>query len=463
MRNIFQKKYNFPTIFIVFGLFFSFVLFLSIPTTYDYAKLENKLLDTIESNFSFKIKNIDNISYRFVPSPHLTMENSELFLSENINSKITNLKNLKIYISLIDLYKKEINIKKISITNSNFEIDNKRLQLIISHINSKKINNLTIKNSKFFYNTAKGETSIISPIKNFKYFTNFKSNQKNLNIDGNIFDTDYVFRWKKLLKNEHQSNFSLKFKSPKILFQNNLDLDNQNQKIGELSSTFLNYKFIVNYLYDDKNITLNIKDNPNYFFSLDSNISLDPFYFEANTNLKKQKINELIEILLTYYFNNKGKLHPNLNGKLNVNLENIENAYLNSGLLNFNFYNSDVKLTSNFLNIRKIGKIKSVDHFFYNNGQSTIFASNLEITIENQEEFYRRFLVPKKNRVKINKIYLILEKDIYKDTYSISNFFLNKKTDFIFDEIGLSSVEKKYFDNFQKFRNIIIDEFKNIN
>ena len=132
------------------------------------------------------------------------------------------------------------------------------------------------------------------------------------------------------------------------------------------------------------------------FFSLNGVIKLKPFHFNLNTNLKDQKINDLIHLFLNYYYKNKGKLHPNLSGDLNFNLDDIQNAYFNSGDLKFKFQNSDINLNENSINIRNIGRISSIDHFFYNNSQDIIFATNLEVDIENQEEFYRRFLIPKK-------------------------------------------------------------------
>ena len=100
------------------------------------------------------------------------------------------------------------------------------------------------------------------------------------------------------------------------------------------------------------------------FFSLNGVIKLKPFHFNLNTVLKDQKINDLIHLFLNYYYKNKGKLHPNLSGDLNFNLDDIQNAYFNSGDLKFKFQNSDINLNENSINIRNIGRISSIDHFF---------------------------------------------------------------------------------------------------
>ena len=89
---------------------------------------------------------------------------------------------------------------------------------------------MSILNSKIFYTTKSKETAVISPIIKLKYFTNIKSNQKNLNIQGNIFDTNYNFKWKKILDGKDETDFTLKFKNPNIFFQNNLQNISSPQK-----------------------------------------------------------------------------------------------------------------------------------------------------------------------------------------------------------------------------------------
>ena len=58
MRNFIQKKYSFPFIFITFGVFFSFMLILSIPSLYNLSKFEKKIKENIESEFSFILKDL---------------------------------------------------------------------------------------------------------------------------------------------------------------------------------------------------------------------------------------------------------------------------------------------------------------------------------------------------------------------------------------------------------------------
>ena len=78
----------------------------------------NKLKKKTFADFKIHIENIDKIKYRFVPFPHLLIEDAQLKLSNDQKSTISQLKNLKIFISLIELYKnKNISIKRLAIKN----------------------------------------------------------------------------------------------------------------------------------------------------------------------------------------------------------------------------------------------------------------------------------------------------------------------------------------------------------
>ena len=55
---------------------------------------------------------------------------------------------------------------------------------------------------------------------------------------------------------------------------------------------------------------------------------------------------------------------------------------------------------------------------------------------------------------------MIIEKNIDKDIYAIHDISLDQNSSLLFDKDNLISLNKLYFDNFQKFRNIIKNEFK---
>ena len=146
-----------------------------------------------------------------------------------------------------------------------------------------------------------------------------------------------------------------------------------------------------------------------------------------------------------------------------MKLLNIQNAYLNEGYLNLVFENEKILIKNNNLNVRKIGSIKMLRSMFYEEKGNLSFITELQIIIENREEFYRRFSTPIKNRIDLENIFLILEQDLDNNKFTISNISFNKKNDFNFNIKELNLVEKIPFDNFQKLRNLINNKLDEIN
>lgn len=458
MRKILLKLNKFHVIFVFFGIFFSSILVLSIPSLFDYQKLKKIISYQIESEFNFYIVDGENIKYRFFPSPHLVIENSSFALEKNVNDKIGFIKNTKIYISLFKLYKKQIEIKKIKISNINLNFNNKTFNQFINHLNTKKIRNLFIDKSKFFYFNSNNEATTIAIIKNLNYFINPKTNQKKLKINGKIFDTDFNFDWVKL--NSDNSEFEFNFKRPNIRFNNSFTkIDKINSK-GQYKINFLNKKIENSYLFDGNKIIIKSDQNKidNFFFN--GSLILDPFFFDINATINKQNINTVLTNILNKFFNYKENIHRNLNGKLKLDFPKIDNAYFNKASLEFDISNTKLSIKQSRFNIRNIGFLEIKKNFFYTSEDQVYFVSQIEVTVINQDEFYRRFSVPIKNRKNLDQIYMIIEKNIDKDVYAIHDISLDKNSRLLFDKGSLISSNKLYFDNFQKFRNIIKNEFK---
>ena len=83
----------------------------------------------------------------------------------------------------------------------------------------------------------------------------------------------------------------------------------------------------------------------------------------------------------------------------------------------------------------------------------------MEISLDNQEEFFRRFTIPIKNRLNLKKIYMIFEKNLDNETYSISSINFNSDKNLLFNLDNIKTLEKNYFENFQQFRSIIKNSF----
>ena len=249
MRKIFHKFSSFQLVFIIFfGVFFSFLIILSIPALFDYSKFIKKIESQVESDFGIRISKISKIKYRFVPSPHLVLEKFNLSLDEKKDSLIASPENSKIYVPFFNLYKKnDLTVNKIVLKNVNFNFNKETFNLFLNHLMQNQNKEVIIKKSKFFYTNYKNQVSTIAVLKDLSYFSNNKSNQKKLRILGNLFDTNFNFNWNMDLNNKHLTNFELKFKKPNLNFENKLNTSAKYKKIGSLKTTFLNYKIDTDY------------------------------------------------------------------------------------------------------------------------------------------------------------------------------------------------------------------------
>ncbi len=461
MRNIFQKVKIFHVILVISVIFVSFTLYLSLPSLFDYKKLQLKIEKQIESDTKIKLANISDIKYRFFPSPHLIIKQCEMYFVNANGKKISDLKNIKIFISVGKLYdSRKIHIKKISITNANLNFNFESLNFFLNQLQSFYNKPIFIKKSKFFFANQKQEISLISSIYNFSLLYNEKSKQKKLKMKGNLFDTNFDFKWIKDFNRKNVSDFSLKFKKPNLTIENNLSTKDNLDKQGNMKINFLSNNLNIRYLYNDNKISFKTLKNKLDPFEVDGNIELDPFTFKIETVIKKQKINYIIKNILFHYFNYKNKIHPNINGDMEIKLDEINNAFLNSGKVKLNFSNSKILIDNNIFSIRDIGSMLIKNSLFYEENGKIFFVSQVEMDIYNQKQFYRRFSIPIKDRINLKKIYAVVEKDIDSDSYALSNISYNKDNDFYFNLENISLSDKIYFDNFQKFRNIIKDSFQ---
>ena len=63
---------------------------------------------------------------------------------------------------------------------------------------------------------------------------------------------------------------------------------------------------------------------------------------------------------------------------------------------------------------------------------------SIKFDVENQQELYRRFLIPRQNRIDLNKVYFEVEYNVDEGNYFLSsiNFSENKNNQIIFHEIN---------------------------
>ena len=211
----------------------------------------------------------------------------------------------------------------------------------------------------------------------------------------------------------------------------------------------LNYKFNQNYieLLDDKSKKINHS-------KLIGKIELDPFFFNLNLILSGVRIQTVLNHLFLNLYNTSKTVDLNFNGNLKINLNEINNRLFEKLIININFLDEKISLNDSSIKLKKIGKINFSDPSIYEKNQKIIINSKIKFDVVDQDELYRKFLIPRQNRIDLNKVYFEVEYNIDDRNYFLSNinFDGSENNQTIFYEVK----------NVQQLNSIISKEFKKV-
>ena len=402
-------KFIIPSIII----FFSTILFISLPVLLNYNSIQNVIEKKVATDFKIKLKILGDISFKIFPSPHYLVENANLDLNtQNDNSSIIETKDLKIFIPFKKIYSKSnIQINRIEIENANIYFQMKDILDFRNHLYYKINKPVYIKKSNFFLIDENKQTILISQLKKIKYLIDIKNNSKQFKIDGNIFDVDYLSLWKRNYDNPNETFNEINIKNPDLDIKNLFLLKGPKNFSGKSIVNFLNEKIIIYYKFQ------NIK-----FVSKNE---LDPFFFESKINIDDKDINFFIDYLFSFIFNSEEQYLGNMNGNVSLEISNLKNSLINNGVINFSIKDKSIKLKKSQFEVQDIGNIESEFWYYVNNGD-LIFISENMFELKNRKEFSRKFQVSSKLLKNVNKIYFNLEKNIDNGEISISQVYINK-------------------------------------
>ena len=218
MNKIKQNKINFSLILIAIFITFSSLTFLSLPVLFKYKSKVSEIEKNFYNNFKIYINISGDISYKPFPKPHLLVEKASINLKKDKLMEdliITN--NLKIYISLRDLYLRKFkNLVSIELSNVNLNLNISDLKEIRKHLYEKINNPINFKNTKLFLKNGNNEVILISPIKNISYKINNKSKDKKFVIDGKLFGINFKSDWRRNYNNPEISYHNINLTNPNI-------------------------------------------------------------------------------------------------------------------------------------------------------------------------------------------------------------------------------------------------------
>ena len=93
--NFFKEQDPFHLVIIFFIIFFGTAIFFSVPTFYNYSKYNQQIEKTINNEYKIKIHNLKDISFRFIPSPHLLIKKGDLKIREDEQELVSKLAEAK--------------------------------------------------------------------------------------------------------------------------------------------------------------------------------------------------------------------------------------------------------------------------------------------------------------------------------------------------------------------------------
>ena len=154
MNKIKQNKINFTLILTTLAIIFSSLTVLSLPVLFNYESKVTQIEKNFYKNFKMYLNSSGKVLYKPFPKPHLLVENASISL-ETAKKKddLIVTSNLKIYISLRDLYLRSFNnLISAEISNSNLDIKITDLKDIRNHLYKMVNKQIILSYKKYSFN-----------------------------------------------------------------------------------------------------------------------------------------------------------------------------------------------------------------------------------------------------------------------------------------------------------------------
>ena len=421
MNKIKQNKITFLLILIAITVIFSSLTILSLPVLFNYKSKVTKIEKNFYKNFKIYLNSSNNISYKPFPKPHLLVENASLRLNKiEDNENFIQVKNLKIFVSLKDIYLRSLkNFSSIEITDTNLEFGFSDLMQIRKHLYQNINKPIFLNNCKLFIKNKRNDIILISPIKKASNKIDKKKKFKHFNLEGKIFGINYKSQWKRSYILPQASLHEIKLFNPNLEIKNKFFFENKDTFSGENLIKYSNDKLNFKYFFNNNKIKINSLDN-NSNYKVDGNIQISPFYLDGSISINDKKIEKIIDNFLIHLYLYDQNFLGNFNGTIKLKFENLNNKLIKSGEMIFDIKEKKIITQKAFFVLDKIGHLTTKINFLENKGDY-IFKSNNTITILNHIEFAKVFQISTKDVKKINKIYFDTQKFLDETDFIISN------------------------------------------
>ncbi len=450
MNKIKQNKLTFRLILAAIAIIFSSFTILSLPVLFNYKSKVDIIEKNFYKNFKIYLKSGDKISYKPFPKPHLLVENASLSLHKSSNKRnLLNSDNLKIFISLRDIYLRSFNnIISSQISDTNIELYMSDIIDIRKHLYEKINEPIVLNNCKIFIKNKNNEVILISPVNKISYKINNKNKFKQFIFDGEIFGLKYKSEWKRNYAKPTTTVQSINIFNPNIEIKNIFKFINNKKFNGLTEIVYSKDKLNYNFSFRNNSLKINSPESKNTNFNLDSEIQLSPFYFKGELIIRNKKVESIIDNLLINLLIYDENYLNNVNGELKIKFKDLNNKLIKNGEIDLIVNDKKINLKEARFDLDKIGYIKTELSFSEIQGELKFIAKN-RLIIENHIEFAKIFQISSKKIKNINQMDFDIEKDLGDNNFIISNIKIDNK------ENKNSSSEVFLVKNIQNLRSYI--------
>ena len=382
-------------------LFFSYI---SLPNIYNQDKISTELQSNLFNKLNLEFYFSNELEYKFLPRPHFVIKESSII---NDESKISEIKTTKIYVSLENLFSLEnMKVTDIILEDANFNLNHKNYNFFVNLLNGdfKEIE-LKIINSNVFYRNFENNVLLINNIFNSKYYYDPNELKNFFYSENEIFNVPYSIQ---LFFDDNKNVYSkINIDSLRLQLENKL-IFGKDFNLGSTEFNFLNQKSVAKYKTSKKFFEFSLNDKSQALkFLFNGKFNFKPFY--SNLEGKVNKIsfasifsaNAVIKDLIkTEILNNK-----NIDFKLDIqaqevkNFSNFKNIFLKTKIQDGLIDIDQTKFSwKNFVNFN----IK--DSLVYVKDGHLLLDASSELSVADSNEIYKFLLTPKNLRKKINKI-----------------------------------------------------------
>ncbi len=425
LLNIAQSNKIFLTFVALLILSLSYLL---MPNLFKQSDVVLKLKKELLEKFNLELNFSNKLTYNFLPRPHLITDDSFINLNEN---KISEIKKIKIYLSLENLYSLEkLTIKEVELENANFNLNKSNYNFFINLLDNNYNDTLfKIKDSNIFYRNTRDEVLFINRILKMKYFYEPKELKNFLYSDNEIFNMPYTIE---ISNNKVKKDLYSKIDVPLLRLQaENKYNYKEDLKLGTIEILHQNLPSIFDYKISKNSFEFDYFDKiTNQKFLYNGKFNLSPFYSSLDGNTDQLDLSHLFDssaiiaqLLKTEIFNNK-----NINFKVKIRANKILNFNnFKDILINSKIQEGLIDIDDTFFKWKNYAKFNLFNSLIHVKNGELFLEGSSNINLININEIFKFLVTPKNYRLKIKNIDLNYSYNFNQKTINLNDIRIDGK------------------------------------